>query len=312
MCGRCRQVFNAFQSLSRVEEPAETYVADLQEVVAEREESETGHEESAAFAAIESGAESVADPLFLREEPLPLPAGFTALELPPHAAIASPAAPAFAAEESEAAVSPTDTSAKELSPGDLRTDIGAPVEPAIDLSDDDNPLLANAPSRGETPALAPSRAWTFGVFVLFIGLLAQATYAYRSTLIAHYPQLRPAASQLCEFAGCKLSWGRDESALKIEFSELIEAPGKPGRVLLTATLVNRGEAKQDMPSLELRLTDNANQVVASRLLHPSDYLGRAPAKEEGLVPNAELYVNLNLELSNKPLASGYGLIVFYP
>ena len=67
-----------------------------------------------------------------------------------------------------------------------------------------------------------------------------------------------------------------------------------------------------MPSLELRLTDNANQVVASRLLHPSDYLGRAPAKEEGLVPNAELYVNLNLELSNKPLASGYGLIVFYP
>lgn len=309
MCGRCRQVFNAFQSLSRVEEPAETYVADLQEAVAEREESETGHEESAAFAAIESGAESVADPLFLREEPLPLPAGFTTLDLPPHAAIA---APAFAAEESEAAVSPTDTGAKELPPGDLHTDIGTPVEPAIDLSDDDNPLLANAPSRSETPALAPSRAWTFGVFVLFIGLLAQAAYAYRSTLVAHYPQLRPTASQLCEFAGCKLSWGRDESALKIEFSELIEAPGKPGRVLLTATLVNRGETKQDMPSLELRLTDNANQVVASRLLHPSDYLGHALAKEEGLVPNAELYVNLNLELSNKPLASGYGLLVFYP
>ena len=84
--------------------------------------------------------------------------------------------------------------------------------------------------------------------------------------------------------------------------------------MLTAILANRGKSKQDLPSLELRLTDTANQVVVSRLLHPADYLGRAIAKDEGLVPNTELYVNvdLKLELNNKPPASGYGLIVFYP
>ena len=95
---------------------------------------------------------------------------------------------------------------------------------------------------------------------------------------------------------------------------MIEAPGKPGRILLTAILVNRGKTKQDLPSLELRLTDNANQVVVSRLLHPADYLGRTINKDEALAPNTELYVNidLKLELSSKPPASGYGLIVFYP
>jgi len=145
-------------------------------------------------------------------------------------------------------------------------------------------------------------------------LVAQAAYAFRTTLVSAYPQLRPTASEICEFAGCLLSWGRDEAALKIEASELIEAPGKPGRILLTAILVNRGKTKQDLPSLELRLTDNANQVVVSRLLHPGDYLGRTINKDEALLPNTELYVNVDLKLepTNRPPASGYGLIVFYP
>ena len=312
MCGRCRQVFNAFQSLSRVEEPTETQVACLQEAVAESAESVPGHDLSADFSAIAGETETVADRLFLREEPLPLPAGFSALEVSPQTVFAPTD---LSGEPTGSVVDPHpahEASTEEIAVTQLPADIVAPIEPAIDLSDDENPLLVHEPIIREAPSVGVSRAWLFGVFILLLGLLGQAAYAFRSTLISNYPQLRPTAAQLCEFAGCKLSWGRDESALKIEFSELIEAPGKPGRILLTATLVNRGETKQDLPSLELRLTDNANQVVASRLLHPVDYLGRTLAKDEGLVPSTELYVNLNLELSNKPLASGYGLIVFYP
>ena len=312
MCGRCRQVFNAFQSLSRVEEPTETQVADLQEAVAESAESEPDHDLSADFSAIAGETETVADRLFLREEPLPLPAGFSALKVSPQTVFAPTD---LSGEPTGSVVDPHpahEASTEEIAVTQLPADIVAPIEPAIDLSDDENPLLVHEPIIREAPSVGVSRAWLFGVFILLLGLLGQAAYAFRSTLISNYPQLRPTAAQLCEFADCKLSWKRDESALKIEFSELIEAPGKPGRILLTATLVNRGETKQDLPSLELRLTDNANQVVASRLLHPVDYLGRTLAKDEGLVPSTELYVNLNLELSNKPLASGYGLIVFYP
>ena len=309
MCGRCRQVFNAFQSLSRVEDPVETQVANLQEVVAEGPISD---EMPTPAPANNPATEPVADPLFLREEPLPLHAAFSASEPPPRA---SPpfTAPPNVEPGSYADIPSLDENGANKTPVDsLRAVEVARIEPAIDLSDDENPLLTAMPASRDRPPVAISRAWSVGVFVLFLSLLAQATYAFRTTLVSSYPQLRPTLSQLCDIASCSLSWGRDETAFEIVGSELIETPGKPGRILLTATLVNRSKNKQDLPSLELRLTDNANQIVVSRSLHPRDYLGRAIAKDEGLASGAELYVNLNLEVSNKPLASGYGLLPFFP
>ena len=92
---------------------------------------------------------------------------------------------------------------------------------------------------------------------------------------------------------------------------MIETPGKAGRILLTATLANRGLMPQDLPLLELKLTDNANQVILSRVLRPDEYMGRKPGRDENLAPNVELYVNLSLELVTKAQASGYGVRAFY-
>ena len=317
MCGRCRKVFNAFQSLSRVEESNQTHVASLQQALAEpasdlRHPSEPSYSEPAAFSAIDMAPEPVADSLFLREEPLPLPAAFSAATPVPRAPVA------LATEPIEYSGSHTDfdptgeSGTTEISDTHNRSRDEQLAEPAIDLSEEGNPLLFEPPASREATLEAPSRAWSVGVFVLFVALLALAAYAFRTTLVSNYPQLRPAANQLCEMAGCSIPWGRDDTALEIIASELIETPGKPGRILLTAILVNRGKAKQDMPSLELRLTDNANQVVVRRVLQPGDYLGRPLVKDEGMEPKAELYINLNLELGEKATASGYGLLPFYP
>ena len=310
MCGRCRHVFNAFQSLSRVEASTEHDMINLPPTELEH----ARRDEPVGFSATDSATEAVADTPFLREEPAPLPAAFSA---------SGPVSrDVFVADAAKALLAEPATKAALLEAGDTievtrpvpRSDATATARPAIDLSETANPLLAEESAGRTIPSSTVSRVWGVGAFLLFAVLLAQASFAFRTQLVASYPQLRPAASQLCELAGCALSWGRDESALKIEASELIESPGKPGRILLTAILVNRGKTKQDLPSLELRLTDNANQVVVSRLLHPRDYLGRAIAKDDGLVPNTELYVNVNLsvEPSNKAPASGYGLVVFYP
>ena len=307
MCGRCRQVFNAFQSLSRVEGTAQFHTVSSVETAVVHV---AGGQLPTTFSAAESTIAPVADRLLVREKPSPFPAAFSASETVP-----PPASAAGVFGESPPIYIPSDyNSAEEPLASQSGTRDTKLRVPAIDLSGETNPLLVEAPSIGAAPVAAPSIMWRLGVFVLFIGLIAQTAYAFRTTLVSHYPQLRPTVSELCELAGCTLSWGRDETALKIDASELIEAPGKPGRILLTAILVNRGGTKQDLPSLELRLTDNANQVIVSRLLNPADYLGRAINKDEGLVPNTELYVNvdLKLELSNTPPASGYGLIVFYP
>ena len=333
MCGRCRQVFNAFQSLTRVEEPTNAPAVNMQEAAAAVEPvtTEPNPDTLETFFAAETlskgvpatvtgnapdaAPEQVADALFLREEPLALPAAFSANaslqrttivpDTPPEIAMRSTSHPApideGKAEENTVSPAPTAVTAVD----------DTPLEPAIELFGERNPLLVK-PAIYRGAAELSWRGWRPGAVALCVGLLAQATYAFRTPLVSTFPQLRPAVSQICEFAGCSLAWGRDESALKIEASELIESPGKPGRILLTAVLVNHGKVKQDLPSLELKLTDNGNQVVTSRLFNPSQYLGRVIAKDEGLMPNTELYVNLNLELSNKLLASGYGLVVFYP
>lgn len=312
MCGRCRQVFNAFQSLSRVEETIDLHVDRAQVPLPESAQGAPESDAPSPLLTVDSVALPVADPLFLREEPSPLPAAFSAIgPLSPLPLATLPVQSALAGSEVE--FTPRRESRKEeVLPLHVQADELALVAPGIDLSVEGNPLLVDTQINAGTSREEPSRAWRFGVFLLFVCLLAQAAYAFRTNIVSSYPQLRPSFGLLCELVGCSISWGRDEAAFEIVASELIEAPGKPGRILLTAILVNRGKTKQDMPSLELRLTDNANQVVVSRVLHPVDYLGRAIAKDEGLVPNTDLYVNLNLEIGNRPLASGYGLRPFYP
>jgi hypothetical protein len=103
-------------------------------------------------------------------------------------------------------------------------------------------------------------------------------------------------------------------------------PSKPGRMLASATLVNRGKVTQEYPAIELRLTNNTNQIVMSRILMPGDYVARPVAVagapepggvdkalvDKGITPNAEVAVSLTIEVPPKTAASGYEFLPFYP
>ncbi len=281
MCGRCRHVFNAFQSLSRTaESPADPPIADAMPAVSETPVAEIAH---------------AAVPL------IPLPTGTKTPDntqdgISPTAAIAT---------EMPAIVPPT-------------PNVVSPAQPAIMLPD---PPAAAA--TGRNPLLKQDKAnngragagtgwWVSGVVLLSLTLGAQTAFYFRTEILSQFPEWRPLLSQWCERAGCSLPGGRDAAKFEIVTSDLVEASGKKERIQLTAILVNRSERRQDLPSIQLKLTDHANQVVASRNLHASDYLGRKIDNDDGLASNAELYVNLNLDVANKPLASGYGLAIFFP
>jgi predicted Zn finger-like uncharacterized protein len=193
---------------------------------------------------------------------------------------------------------------------DERPPLQAPAAdtPSGGVAVTNNPLIGGALAH-ESP---PSRVWPWLATIAGMVLLLQAIYFFRSQIVQQYPQLRPSLAAACELIGCTVSWGRDQTLIKIESSDLIEPPGRPGKILLTATLANRAATKQDYPVLEVKLTDANNAVLTSRMLMPAEYLGRTPVGEEGLAPNAELYINLNLELVGKSPASGYGLRAFYP
>ncbi len=311
MCGRCRQVFNAFQSLSRLEETDGRPVNKSEWAPVSPLSNVVVHEEDVVLT---SKLVPVADHLFLRTEPSPPAAAFSASKpFPSPAEAAASTATAYVQEEQQAKIVQADVGeTQKVSILDLGSLDVPSAPPAIDLSSASNPLLVEVPPVKAPPAKVTNVGWVAGVFLLIFGLVAQLTFMFRTTLATVYPEMRPLLSQVCEIAKCTIPWGRDGTQFEIVGSELIETPGKPGRILLTATLINRAKTKQDLPSLDLRLTDNANQVVVGRALHPRDYLGRAIEKDEGLAPNAELYVSLTLDVSGKQLASGYGLLPFYP
>jgi len=226
--------------------------------------------------------------------PPPPSAAATAVDLPifdeaPAAGEAAPPAPEepapFAAEEpmEEAAARPL-----------RRTHH---IDPALTLQVD--------------PPAPPARAWRFGVAFLAMTLALELAYVYRGPLAQSYPVLRPPMESLCARLGCNVPWSRQEALLKLEDSELLEVPGKPGEIALGARLRNLATAAQEYPHLELTLTDITGQAAVRRVLRPTDYLGRPLAHGEVLAPGIEVALQLRLE-TPRLKATGYELLVFYP
>ncbi len=199
--------------------------------------------------------------------------------------------------------------------------VASPLEAPLEFIADpitEPPLMSTDPPsdfgalgyRKDHQSEHPGR-WLALCVVMFLMLGIQSIYYFRSAIAETYPQLRPTLARACQLVGCGLSWARDAAAIEVKGSELIELPSKPGRMLASATLINRGKVTQDYPSIELRLTSNTNQTVMSRILQPSDYLAAAVAKDKGIVPNAEVALSLNIEVPPKSAASGYEFLPFY-
>jgi predicted Zn finger-like uncharacterized protein len=156
-----------------------------------------------------------------------------------------------------------------------------------------------------------SRAWSFGVALLVLVFAGELAYAYRGPIAQRYPPIRPWLESVCAQTGCTVAWMRDDRLLKLEESELLEVPGRPGEIALGARIRNLATAAQEYPHLELTLTDLTGQPAAKRVLRPVDYVGRAVAPGEVLAPGAEVAIQLRLE-TPRIKATGYELLLFYP
>jgi predicted Zn finger-like uncharacterized protein len=162
-----------------------------------------------------------------------------------------------------------------------------------------------------TPPPRPSRAWSFAAVLLALVMGMQLAYAFRAEIAARYPPARPVLESVCALARCTVPWINQDSALKLEDSELLEVPGKPGQIALTARIRSLAALPMEYPHVELTLTDTTGQVAVRRVLKPSDYLGRAPAAGDVLSAGTDLLVSLRLD-TGRVKATGYELMLFYP
>lgn len=292
-CGQCQEVFNGFESLERfpgddtgahllAARAARSPHADLVEALGNLEIGQRVQPAPAAPGNAESSAlanlSDVPDLLLETEEPLPAAAP-DPLESAP--AAATPVAPAPAGPPPGPRTGPV------------------PQEPP-------GPMLLEPP-----PPARPSRAWAFGVVLLVLLMGLQLAYGWRAHLAQQYPPLRPILESACARAGCTVPWVNDEAALKLEDSELLEVPGRPGQIALQARIRNLSASAQEYPHVELTLTDTSGQTAVRRVLRPADYLGRAPLAGEVLGGTSEVLISVRLD-TGRVRPTGYELLLFYP
>ena len=153
--------------------------------------------------------------------------------------------------------------------------------------------------------------WVLGSLLLLLALLAQAAYFYRSAIIVLFPELKPQAAALCAKLGCDLPLPQRIELVSIEASDLQADTTNPNVMVLSATLRNRAIFDQQLPSVELTLTDAQDQPVVRRVLSPPDYAGKTASKQGGLGANSEIAIKVFIEGSHVK-ATGYRLYLFYP
>jgi predicted Zn finger-like uncharacterized protein len=153
--------------------------------------------------------------------------------------------------------------------------------------------------------------WAAGSAVLLLLLALQGLLFFGSELAASMPALRAGLSQGCEWLGCRIALARIPDQLFIEASDMqVLNPTRTGEVLLTATIRNRASVAQELPLLEVTLTDALNQTAARKVFYPAQYLDKTQQQLAAVGPDQEILVKLYLDTSDiKP--TGYRLYLFF-
>jgi len=165
----------------------------------------------------------------------------------------------------------------------------------------------------EPPRSRYSVAWGLGALIAAIALAGQLVYQYRTELATLAPQLQPLLAEGCRFLDCELRLPRRPDLLSIESSDLQSDSRRESLIVLNAVIRNRAAFAQELPALELTLTDAADRPLVRRVLRPADYAqGLAAALQgPGLAPGAEAVLRLHFD-SGGVRATGYRLYLFYP
>ncbi|RTL50640.1 MAG: DUF3426 domain-containing protein [Rhodocyclaceae bacterium] len=197
----------------------------------------------------------------------------------------------------------SDSSEQPGSPPAANPEDSVPVE-ADYLSAEPNPLLHDSAHQGR------SWPWALGTGMALGLLLIQLMLHYRVELAVLAPQLKPVLEAACRPLGCTVPLPHKIDLLSIESSDLHPGTQK-GRLNLVATLKNRAPFAQELPRLEITLTDVADRTLIVKALQPAEYLPKDINVDKGFPAKKEINVDLTLDVGDTP-AAGYRLYLYHP
>lgn len=164
---------------------------------------------------------------------------------------------------------------------------------------------------GPEQSRRPRLILTTGVAALTVLAVLQAAVVLRHGLAQSFPGMRPTLEALCEPFGCRIELPRRADLVSIETSDLQPDPKRKGQLILAAAIRNRAEFAQEVPHLELTLTDARDRALARRVFAPADYLPPGTDVRSGIGSGKEFAVHLVIDATSIG-ASGYRLYVFFP
>ncbi|GAA5783889.1 DUF3426 domain-containing protein [Chitiniphilus shinanonensis] len=243
----------------------------------------------------------------------------TTTAAPPPAAEAeapqpAPEPPAEVAPEPIPAPKPRSVAQKQADKRDQEALKAALNETPLTLNSVYRPIRTAEDEALLAPPPPPSRwrlLWPPLTLLLLLALLAQTGLRYRNTLATDFPWLRAPLVQACDYVGCSMPLPRNATLLRSDYSELTYVPDHGNLIQLSASVRNLAPYTQALPTLELTLTDDAEQVVAKKRFTPAQYLAPDDKQRTELPPNDELRAFLQLDIGELS-STGYSLYWFYP
>jgi predicted Zn finger-like uncharacterized protein len=164
----------------------------------------------------------------------------------------------------------------------------------------------------DTDALPPRRVtwpWAIAAALAALALCGQVLHTFRSEIAALAPGVRPALTQLCEWAQCTVPPLQRPSALAIQASDLLILDNaKPHLVQLIVTMQNQSSLEIGYPAIDLVLNDRFDHAIARRVFVPTEYLRGDDAKKTVIAASVTTTVRIDLDLSALS-AGGFGLLL---
>lgn len=137
-------------------------------------------------------------------------------------------------------------------------------------------------------------SWLMLCVVALAMLVAQYVY-FNFESLAIRPDIRPYFEQACEQFGCEVPVIPDPSKMRIDDIATRHHPKVEGALVVDAILRNNATFPQPMPVLRLRFSNSQDEIVASRLLRPSEYLQGEARLLRRIPPDTPIRLSLEIE-----------------
>lgn len=165
------------------------------------------------------------------------------------------------------------------------------------------------------PPGAPVRQrwlWALCIGILLGTLAAQASYIWREPITREFPQLRPLYLEACARLGCDVPLARVSGLLAIEHANMDFSAEHSAFYELQAVLHNRAPHPQQLPHIELTLTDLDDQPVLRRALTPSEWLPEGKDATDGIAADERIRIALPFAVRDLKGVAGFRVVAFYP